>query len=395
MSTKNNNKHPQIKIHGQYASEITAAGLIHRIFHYHIKINHPGQNKQQDYERDMHICEPQQNITEPDDVQPALQAPSTNTDKPIQTKTPERHHVPHPPANDAPYTNIELIQSPKVKDASINSNFFVRARKHRAQNRSVYDIHEDKVPSRCSSTALTPLSRTCAPVGEKCIYKNVLKTITIMSKEVPIKRVVEPIKTALNILRLEALLTSVKHGLAKLKHKLMSLSPDSVKQTTKPALTSPQIRNILTNNTHTYAKMAIILLSVCLMAVSLLYFFYYKTETIRTVNHVTETKTPPEIKHSKDQYHAKIEQHIDGVSITIQGPNHEEVLTKLPPGYHPIVIGNKIVHIVTPGNTLWFIAKRYIKNPYRYPELARLNKIKNPDRIYPGDRVIIQYIHQP
>jgi len=45
---------------------------------------------------------------------------------------------------------------------------FVRARKHRAQNRSVYKIHED------SSTGVTPLSRTCAPEGEKCIFRSAL-----------------------------------------------------------------------------------------------------------------------------------------------------------------------------------------------------------------------------
>ncbi|MDH5570741.1 MAG: chemotaxis protein CheW [Gammaproteobacteria bacterium] len=48
-----------------------------------------------------------------------------------------------------------------------------------------------------------------------------------------------------------------------------------------------------------------------------------------------------------------------------------------------------IVHVVKKGDTLWHIALKYIKNPYRYPELARLSKIKNPDRIYPGDRVKI------
>ena len=49
----------------------------------------------------------------------------------------------------------------------------------------------------------------------------------------------------------------------------------------------------------------------------------------------------------------------------------------------------QVVHIVVKGDTLWHIAKRYIKNPYKYPELARLSKIKNPDLIYPGNKVII------
>lgn len=49
----------------------------------------------------------------------------------------------------------------------------------------------------------------------------------------------------------------------------------------------------------------------------------------------------------------------------------------------------QIIHIVVKGDTLWYIAKRYINNPYRYPELARLSNIRNPDLIYPGDRVKI------
>ena len=57
---------------------------------------------------------------------------------------------------------------------------------------------------------------------------------------------------------------------------------------------------------------------------------------------------------------------------------------------------DEIVHRVVPGDTLWHIAQRYIHDPFRYPELARLNNIRNPDLIYPGDRVrIIRVRHSP
>ena len=49
----------------------------------------------------------------------------------------------------------------------------------------------------------------------------------------------------------------------------------------------------------------------------------------------------------------------------------------------------EIVHIVVRGDTLWDIAERYVNDPFRYPELARLSRIRNPDLIYPGDRVRI------
>ncbi len=55
----------------------------------------------------------------------------------------------------------------------------------------------------------------------------------------------------------------------------------------------------------------------------------------------------------------------------------------------PSIISKEIIHIVVKGDTLWHIAKFYVDDPYRYPELARLSNIKNPDLIYPGDRVHI------
>jgi len=39
---------------------------------------------------------------------------------------------------------------------------------------------------------------------------------------------------------------------------------------------------------------------------------------------------------------------------------------------------------VVKGDTLWHIAKKYLGNGARYPEIAKLNNIKNPNLIYPG-----------
>ena len=48
------------------------------------------------------------------------------------------------------------------------------------------------------------------------------------------------------------------------------------------------------------------------------------------------------------------------------------------------------VHTVVRGDTLWHITKKYAGDPFKYPEVARKNRIKNPDRIYPGQEIRIE-----
>lgn len=46
-------------------------------------------------------------------------------------------------------------------------------------------------------------------------------------------------------------------------------------------------------------------------------------------------------------------------------------------------------YTVVKGDTLWAIAKRYLGNGALYPKIASWNNISNPDKIYPGQRLIV------
>lgn len=148
----------------------------------------------------------------------------------------------------------------------------------------------------------------------------------------------------------------------------------------------------------------------------------FETTTDNTETNLTNIEDQ---QNDNSIYQANITQHENEITITLQEPasniQHKQKDTSIPAqaileaevNYEKISktpqvkilkkneiskslvsgkVVNEVIHTVIKGDTLWAIAKKYVNDPFLYPELARLSKINNPHRIYPGNRVRIRFI---
>lgn len=66
---------------------------------------------------------------------------------------------------------------------------------------------------------------------------------------------------------------------------------------------------------------------------------------------------------------------------------NKSIVTPVTP--EPTHTDNKKYYTVQKGDTLWAIAKKYYGNGSQYPKIVQANNIKNPDLIYPGQKLLI------
>jgi nucleoid-associated protein YgaU len=87
----------------------------------------------------------------------------------------------------------------------------------------------------------------------------------------------------------------------------------------------------------------------------------------------------------------------DTFTLTVDRPTAPP--TSVPaPAPAPVAAANpnraegRIQHKVVRGDTLWDIAEHYLGDAGRFPELAKLSGIRDPNLIYPGDIVTIDKV---
>lgn len=107
-----------------------------------------------------------------------------------------------------------------------------------------------------------------------------------------------------------------------------------------------------------------------------------QTPPMHTVNEVDQT-TKVEAKGSG---------RVIEINLTAIEPVNKPAVSARTHDQYAMTGTREFIHLVLKGETLWYITKRYLGNPFLYPELAESSHIRNPHLIYPGDviRIVIK-----
>ena len=94
-----------------------------------------------------------------------------------------------------------------------------------------------------------------------------------------------------------------------------------------------------------------------------------------------------DIKDLQDELEKLKAEKPDLIIVVDQAPNNS--LEPSLPAMSPLKSNEIVIHKVKKGDTLWDICRRYTGTGFSYPGVAEENKIHNPHRIYPGQKIWI------
>ena len=350
-------KHPHIQVRGHFLEADNKNDVAHRSYQYHVHIEDEDSHNSQDYERVLNIksLPPQEHIAIQDE------APSTNDDVidevlPVSLQN-EIEHEAHTPVvpeeNIAEDLNEELpepvsITSDVVTNDEVETDEAAEPIEDEPHIPLVLDENaaedlDEELPEAVSITSDAPADdeivehEVAEQLDDELPYETELEAVT---EEPP-----SPI-----------LATSQAPG----KHRF------KLKQGPKQWLSAKPIATLLG-----------------VLLIGYLLYIFYKAGVSVSQRLPGITSSPSNNAASGKQQTIAIPLHPARQGLPAQPPIDE------PGEPYTVIQQHEVIHTVVWGDTLWFIAKRYVNNPLRYPELARLSNIEDPDLIYPGDRVRI------
>lgn len=150
------------------------------------------------------------------------------------------------------------------------------------------------------------------------------------------------------------------------------------------------------DKTHVPMIVCIICAIICVIATLLVLFIVPSQYNLIKSRNTKETRleqsmglTPIQEKIEVVEEPAIEEPAPEAVEDTIIVVQEPEKVVPVPEPAPKVEKQKDIKYRIRWGDTLWDIADAYYKNPWRYPKIAKYNKIKNPDLIISGTDILI------